>query len=315
MIHVENLTKRYGQQRAVQGLSFTVKDGEILGFLGPNGAGKSTTMNIITGYLSSSEGSVVVNGFDILENPESAKRQIGYMPEVPPLYVDMTVSEYLQFSASLKGVPRKGRNAEVQRTMELVKIGDVSNRIIKNLSKGYRQRVGFAQAMISDPPILILDEPTIGLDPQQINDFRNLLKSMGGSHTIILSSHILSEVSAVCERVLIFNRGRIVASDTPENLARGVSNRNVVLMRVKGKKTEVQKAMEQCHGILRYSILESIEAETTEMSVEGAKDSDIRVELFKTMCKANLAILLMKSADTTLEEAFLSITGDQKENA
>lgn len=315
MIHVENLTKRYGQQRAVQGLSFTVKDGEILGFLGPNGAGKSTTMNIITGYLSSSEGSVVVNGFDILENPESAKRQIGYMPEVPPLYVDMTVSEYLQFSASLKGVPRKGRNAEVQRTMELVKIGDVSNRIIKNLSKGYRQRVGFAQAMISDPPILILDEPTIGLDPQQINDFRNLLKSMGGSHTIILSSHILSEVSAVCERVLIFNRGRIVASDTPENLARGVSNRNVVLMRVKGKKTEVQKAMEQCHGILRYSILESIEPETTEMSVEGAKDSDIRVELFKTMCKANLAILLMKSADTTLEEAFLSITGDQKENA
>jgi ABC-2 type transport system ATP-binding protein len=227
----------------------------------------------------------------------------------------MTVSEYLQFSASLKGVPRKGRNAEVQRTMELVKIGDVSNRIIKNLSKGYRQRVGFAQAMISDPPILILDEPTIGLDPQQINDFRNLLKSMGGSHTIILSSHILSEVSAVCERVLIFNRGRIVASDTPENLARGVSNRNVVLMRVKGKKTEVQKAMEQCHGILRYSILESIEPETTEMSVEGAKDSDIRVELFKTMCKANLAILLMKSADTTLEEAFLSITGDQKENA
>jgi ABC-2 type transport system ATP-binding protein len=272
-------------------------------------------MNIITGYLSSNEGNVKINGFDILDNPESAKRQIGYMPEVPPLYVDMTVFEYLNFSASLKGIARKGRKAEVQRTMELVKISDVSNRLIKNLSKGYRQRVGFAQAMISDPPILILDEPTIGLDPQQINDFRGLLKSMGGSHTIILSSHILSEVSAVCERVLIFNRGRIVASDTPENLARGISNRNVVLVRVKGSKAEVQKAIEHCQGMLRYSVLESVETDTVEMSIEGAKDSDIRIELFKTMCKANLPILVMKSADTTLEEAFLSITGDQKENA
>ncbi len=313
MIHVENLTKRYGRRSAVQGLSFTVKSGEILGFLGPNGAGKSTTMNIITGYLSSSEGTVTVNGHDILENPKDAKRQIGYMPEVPPLYPEMTVQEYLRFAAALKGIPRPARDAELRRTMGMVRIEDVSGRLIKNLSKGYRQRVGFAQALLADPPILILDEPTIGLDPQQINEFRTLLKSMGGNHTVILSSHILSEVSAVCSRVLIFNRGRIVASDTPENLVRGVSDNNSMLLRVRGRESEVRKAVESCPGIRNVTILETVESGTVELSAEGRKDADIREDLFKALSKASLPILVMKPADSTLEEAFLSITGDDKE--
>jgi ABC-2 type transport system ATP-binding protein len=313
LINVENLTKRYGNRPAVQGLSFKVRDGEILGFLGPNGAGKSTTMNIITGYLSSAEGSVKVNGHDILENPEDTKRQIGYMPEVPPLYPEMTVREYLQFAAALKGLPRHRRDPEIRRTMDLVHIGDVTNRLIKNLSKGYRQRVGFAQAMLADPPILILDEPTIGLDPQQINEFRTLLKSMGGNHTIILSSHILSEVSAICERVLIFNRGRIVASDTPENLVRGISDRNSMLLRVRGKESEVRKAVEGCPGIRGITFQESVESGTVDFSAEGRKDSDIREGLFRALSKAGLPILLMKPADSTLEEAFLSITADYKE--
>lgn len=313
MIHVENLTKRYGKRAAVQGLSFTVKAGEILGFLGPNGAGKSTTMNIITGYLSSNEGTVTVNGRDILEDPRGAKRQIGYMPEVPPLYPEMTVREYLWFAAALKGVPRRARDGEIGRTMGMVRIEDVSLRLIKNLSKGYRQRVGFAQALLADPQILILDEPTIGLDPQQINEFRSLLKSLGGTHTIILSSHILSEVSAVCDRVLIFNRGRIVAADTPENLVRGVSDRNAMLLRVRGRESEVRKAVESCPGIRSVTVLEAVEAGAVELSAEGRKDADIREDLFKALSRAGLPILLMKPADSTLEEAFLSITGDDKE--
>jgi ABC-2 type transport system ATP-binding protein len=314
LIHVENLTKRYGRRAAIQGLSFTVKAGEILGFLGPNGAGKSTTMNIITGYLSSNEGTVTVNGRDILEDPEGAKRQIGYMPEVPPLYPEMTVLEYLRFAAALKALPKSARAGEILRVMGMVQIEDVSGRLIKNLSKGYRQRVGFAQALLADPPVLILDEPTIGLDPQQINEFRSLLKSLGGSHTVILSSHILSEVSAVCSRVLIFNRGRIVAGDTPENLVRGVSDRNAVLLRVRGKETEVRKAVESCPGIRGVNVLEAVEAGTVELSAEGKKDADIREDLFKALSRASLPILVMKPADTTLEEAFLSITGDDKES-
>lgn len=314
MIHVANLTKRYGKRSAVQGLSFTVKAGEILGFLGPNGAGKSTTMNIITGYLSSNEGTVTVNGRDILEDPKGTKRQIGYMPEVPPLYPELTVREYLKFAAALKGISKRTREGEIRRVMAMVQVEDVSERLIKNLSKGYRQRVGFAQALLGDPPVLILDEPTIGLDPQQINEFRSLLKSLGGTHTVILSSHILSEVSAVCSRVLIFNRGRIVAGDTPENLVRGFSDRNAMLLRVRGRESEVRKVAESCPGIRSVTFLEAVEAGTVELSAEGKKDADVREDLFRAFARVNLPILGMKPADSTLEEAFLSITGDNKES-
>lgn len=314
MIHVANLTKRYGKRSAVQGLSFTVKAGEILGFLGPNGAGKSTTMNIITGYLSSNEGTVTVNGRDILEDPKGTKRQIGYMPEVPPLYPELTVREYLKFAAALKGISKRTREGEIRRVMAMVQVEDVSARLIKNLSKGYRQRVGFAQALLGDPPVLILDEPTIGLDPQQINEFRSLLKSLGGTHTVILSSHILSEVSAVCSRVLIFNRGRIVAGDTPENLVRGFSDRNAMLLRVRGRESEVRKVAESCPGIRSVTFLEAVEAGTVELSAEGKKDADVREDLFRAFARVNLPILGMKPADSTLEEAFLSITGDNKES-
>ena len=244
MIQVEKVTKRYGQRVAVDGLDFTVNRGEILGFLGPNGAGKSTTMNIITGYLSATEGAVRIDGHDILEEPAEAKRQIGYMPEHPPLYLDMTVEDYLGFVCEIKGVPRAGRRQAMDRPMEMLQIGGVRRRLIKNLSKGYRQRVGIAQALVGAPPVLILDEPTIGLDPQQIIETRTLIRGLGREHTVILSSHILPEVQAVCDRVLIINRGRIVASDTPENLSRGIVGENRLTLRVLG-------TAEQALAILR----------------------------------------------------------------
>ncbi len=226
LIQVESVTKKYGQRIAVDHLDFLVNKGEILGFLGPNGAGKSTTMNIITGYLSATEGSVKLDGHDILEEPQEVKRHIGYMPEQPPLYVDMTVRDYLSFVADIKGVPRARRRENIEKAMERTTITDMRGRLIKNLSKGYKQRVGLSQALIGTPPVLILDEPTIGLDPQQIIETRNLIRELGKEHTIILSSHILPEVQAVCTRVLIINKGRIVASDTPENLSRGLVGDN-----------------------------------------------------------------------------------------
>ena len=221
MIEVNNLTKQYGQHKAVDNISFKVEKGEILGFLGPNGAGKSTTMNIITGYISATEGTVKVDGFDILEQPGEVKKRIGYLPELPPLYMDMTVEEYLTFVCNIKKVSVHKQKEMLGKVMNAVKITDMRKRLIKNLSKGYKQRVGLAQAMIGEPQVLILDEPTVGLDPKQIIEIRNVIKSLGKDHTIILSSHILSEVSAVCDRVLIINKGKIVAIDTPENLAKG----------------------------------------------------------------------------------------------
>ncbi|HEX7713924.1 MAG TPA: ABC transporter ATP-binding protein, partial [Bacillota bacterium] len=223
MIQVENVTKRYGQHVAVEQLNFTVNRGEILGFLGPNGAGKSTTMNIITGYISATEGTVKVDGRDILEDPQAVKEKIGYLPEFPPLYPEMTVQEYLDFVCEIKKVPETDRQENLERIVETVKIGEVKNRLIKNLSKGYKQRIGLAQALVGNPEVLILDEPTVGLDPKQIIEIRNLIKELGKEHTIILSSHILPEVSAVCERVIIINKGKIVASDTPANLAKSLA--------------------------------------------------------------------------------------------
>ena len=249
MIEVKNLTKHYGQKKAVNDLSFTVNDGEILGFLGPNGAGKSTTMNILTGYISSTEGQALINGIDILEEPTKAKKEIGYLPELPPLYLDMTVREYLNFIYDLKKckLPRK---AHLEDICALVKITDVYDRIIKNLSKGYKQRVGMAQALVGNPPILILDEPTVGLDPMQIIEIRTLIKKLGKKHTVILSSHILSEIQATCDRIIIIDHGTIVADDTTENLTKLVTNDNKLIVRIDGPKDEVEKMIKGIKGVV-----------------------------------------------------------------
>jgi len=313
LIQVENVTKKYGTRTAVDRLNFTVNRGEILGFLGPNGAGKSTTMNIITGYLSATEGSVKLDGHDILEEPQAVKRQIGYMPELPPLYLDMTVQDYLSFVCDIKEVPRARRRESMDRSMSLLKLIDVRGRLIKNLSKGYKQRVGIAQAIIGTPPVLILDEPTIGLDPQQIIETRNLIRDLGKEHTIILSSHILPEVQAVCSRVLIINRGKIVASDTPENLSRGISGDNRMTLRVAGPEKGVLETARGVANVVKAEAIGSREPQTVDLMVEAGKDTDIRRDLFAAFARANLPILMMKSMDLTLEEIFLNLITDEKE--
>ncbi len=313
MIKVENVTKRYGQRLAVDHLDFTVDRGEILGFLGPNGAGKSTTMNIITGYLSATEGSVKLDGHDILEEPHEVKKRIGYMPELPPLYMDMTVSEYLSFVCDIKAVPRGHRKDDMGRAMERARITDVRGRLVKNLSKGYKQRVGIAQAMIGSPAVLILDEPTIGLDPQQIIETRNLIRELGKEHTILLSSHILPEVQAVCSRVLIINKGRIVASDTPENLSRGLTADNRLTVRVVGKEAE---ALAVARGVAHVSSAQatgSREPGTVDILIEAHRDQDVRRAVFEAFARANMPLLQMKSMDLTLEEIFLNLITEEKE--
>jgi ABC-2 type transport system ATP-binding protein len=312
VIQVENVSKRYGQRLAVDHISFTVEKGEILGFLGPNGAGKSTTMNIITGYLSATEGSVKIGGHDILEEPMEAKRLIGYMPELPPLYLDMTVQEYLSFVCDIKGVVRQDRKANLERSMELLQITDVRRRLIKNLSKGYKQRVGVAQAMVGSPQVLILDEPTIGLDPQQIIETRNLVRLLGKEHTIILSSHILPEVQAVCSRVLIINKGRIVASDTPENLSKGVAGENRLAIRVAGPEAEVASLLRSVEGVMEVEVVSSQEPGTVELVVQASRELDLRTPIFEACARANYPIVGMKSMVLSLEEIFLNLTTEEK---
>jgi ABC-2 type transport system ATP-binding protein len=313
LIQVENVTKKYGQRVAVDRLNFTVNRGEILGFLGPNGAGKSTTMNIITGYLSATEGSVKLDGRDVLEQPKAVKKQIGYMPELPPLYMDMTVRDYLTFVCDIKGVARARRKENLERSMEMTKTSDVRKRLIKNLSKGYKQRVGIAQALIGTPPVLILDEPTIGLDPQQIIETRNLIRALGKEHTIILSSHILSEVQAVCSRVLIINKGKIVASDTAENLSRGMSGDNRLTLRVAGDEHEALAVARGVPHVVKAECIGSREPGTVDLIVEAKRDADVRRDVFLSFARGNLPLLLMKSMDLTLEEIFLHLITDESE--
>ena len=308
MIKIENLTKRYGQHVAVDNLNFTVNEGEVVGFLGPNGAGKSTTMNIITGYISATEGTVTVDGYDILDNPEEVKKRIGYMPELPPLYVDMTVKEYLDFVFEIKKANTKNKKQEMERIMELVKITDVQNRLIKNLSKGYKQRVGLAQALVGNPPVLILDEPTVGLDPKQIIEIRNLIKDLGRKHTVILSSHILPEVSAVCERVIIINKGRIVASDTPENLSKRLGESSKLSIRIAANEKQAVKVLRDVPGIKYVEAQGVKEPDTVDVWVEAEKDLDVRRPIFNALSRAGYPILQMKSMDLTLEEIFLQVT-------
>ncbi|HCS75388.1 MAG TPA: ABC transporter [Clostridiales bacterium] len=313
MIQVEQLTKRYGQHLAVDNIDFTVEDGEVLGFLGPNGAGKTTTMNILTGYISATEGRALINEIDILEQPEEAKKMIGYLPEFPPLYGDMTVNEYLDFVSDIKNVTGAERKQGMEKIMDLVKIADVRGRLIRNLSKGYRQRVGLAQALIGNPEVLILDEPTVGLDPKQIIEIRKLITTLGKDHTIILSSHILSEVSEICERVIIIDKGKIVASDTPGNLSKGLGGGSKLSLRVAGPEKPVLKLIQGLPGIHLVEFQGIREPDTVDVLVEADSNIDIRRPLFNAMSKASYPILMMKSQDMSLEDIFIQVTTDNGE--
>lgn len=313
MIEIQNLTKQYGQIKALKDISFTVNKGEILGFLGPNGAGKSTTMNIITGFIPSTQGTVKVNGFDIMESPKEVKKLIGYLPEQPPLYMDMTVSEYLNFVSELKLVERKVKKSQMDDIMELVKISDVRGRLIKNLSKGYKQRVGLAQALVGSPEVLILDEPTVGLDPKQIIEIRKLITALGKNHTIILSSHILPEVSAVCERVVIINKGEIAAVDTPENLSKGLGTASRFSMKIAGPKSSVHNLLSNVYGVKYVDINRQIEDDVYEYIIESGKETDVRKPIFFELAKMGYPIMELKSMDLTLEDIFLQITTQEKE--
>ncbi len=315
MIEATNLVKRYGPHTAVDNASFTIERGEIVGFLGPNGAGKSTTMNILSGYLSSTEGTVTVDGMNILEHPMEAKKKIGYLPENPPLYPEMTVREYLRFAGEIKKVPSEELPTRMERVMQTVGIQDVAGRLIRNLSKGYKQRVGLAQAMIGDPEILILDEPTAGLDPKQILEIRDLIISLGRDHTVILSSHILPEVSAVCRRILIINDGRIVADDTPENLAHRLLGGSHVLLRVEGPRERVEEALRAVPAVRNVEFQEPQEPGTVEAVAEAEKDRDIRRDVFRAMSGAGLPVLMMRALDMSLEEIFLHLTTKEEEAA
>lgn len=314
MIEVKNLVKRYGNHTAVDHLSFSIEKGKIYGFLGPNGAGKSTTMNMITGYIASTEGTVVIDGHDILDEPEKAKKCIGYLPEQPPLYFDMTVLEYLKFVADLKKIPRDKKASMIEEIMDLVKITDMKERLIKNLSKGYRQRVGIAQAVLGYPEVIILDEPTVGLDPKQINEIRELIKGLKKKHTVILSSHILSEVSAVCDYVLIISHGKLVASDTPENLERLAVGSNSLNLMVKGNKDEIRPALEKLDGVKDVKLDSSQEDHVYKVSLNTKENADVREDIFYSMVKADCPILEMQSKKVSLEEIFLELTESEKQD-
>ena len=310
MIEVRNLVKKYGSHMAVNHLNFTIEKGKIYGFLGPNGAGKSTTMNMITGYIASTEGEILIDGHNILEEPEEAKKKIGYLPEIPPLYVDMTVSEYLKFVAELKSIPKEKRSGNINEVMSTTKLQSVKNRLIKNLSKGYRQRVGLAQALLGYPEIIILDEPTVGLDPKQIIEIRDLIKSLGNKHTVILSSHILSEVSAVCDHVLIIDKGKLVASDTPENLSKVMAGANSLELTVKGKEEVIRKALDMVENIEELVYHQSMIKDACDFTVKIAGNQDMRENIFFALAEVKCPILKMQSSNMSLEEVFLKLTDD-----
>ena len=315
MVEVKNLTKRFGGIKAVDDITFTANDGEILGFLGPNGAGKSTTINMITGYISSTSGTVTIDGYDILENPKEAKSRIGYLPEIPPLYVDMTVRKYLEFMFDLKKVslPKVEHISEV---MKLVGLTAVQERIIKHLSKGYKQRVGFAQALLGNPPVLILDEPTVGLDPKQIIEIRNLIKSLGKKHTVIFSSHVLSEISATCDRIIVISNGKLVADAKTSELSSSISGEQKLALEIEGTQSVVLNGLKNIPGVIRVKKLRDLNESLGRYVVEYQNGIDIRREVFNAMARNNCTILDMQSGNETLEEAFLKlVTQDQTQKS
>lgn len=318
MIQVENLIKKYGQHTAVNQLSFTVEKGQIYGFLGPNGAGKSTTMNIMTGYIAANSGTVKINGYDILKEPEKAKQSIGYLPEIPPLYTDMTVREYLLFVAELKKVPKKERKGHVDEIVDKIQLGEVEKRLIRNISKGYKQRVGLAQALIGDPEVLILDEPMVGLDPKQIIEMRDLIKSLAKEHTIILSSHILSEVSAVCDHIMIISGGKLAASGSPQELQEMMHVKAEVEVVVLGTRELAEETLQNINGIESYGIEDAEEVGSVKIRVETAGDKDMRKELSLALSRKNMPILSMNRIEKSLEDIFLELTEsevDEKEES
>jgi ABC-2 type transport system ATP-binding protein len=308
LIKAENLTKRYGRHLAVDNISFSIEKGEVIGFLGPNGAGKSTAMNMMCGCLAPTEGKITINGIDIMDEPEETRKYVGYLPEQPPLYLEMTVVEYLKFVGELKSVSKQQIKKDIARIVNLVKIDDVKHRLIRNLSKGYKQRVGIAQALMGNPPILVLDEPSVGLDPKQIIEIRNLINELKKDHTLIISSHILPEISAVCDRVLIIHKGVIVASDTPDNLSKRLTGTNKVSLRVKGEETAVRSALSSLVSEKNLTIVASSEPGAVEVTMEAEGDEDIREKSFFALSENKLPLLQMRPMEMSLEDIFLNLT-------
>ncbi|CDE14661.1 aBC transporter related protein [Clostridium sp. CAG:470] len=307
MIEVKNITKKYGNFTAVDNINFKIEEGEIIGLLGPNGAGKSTTMNMITGYIEPTEGEIIVNGYDISKKPKKAKAQIGYMPEGVPLYSDLTVKEFVTYMAELKKVDRKTRKEKVEKIIEQTGLKDVEKKLTRNLSRGYKQRVSMAGALVGEPKILILDEPTVGLDPKQITEIRALIKELGKTHTVILSSHILSEVSQICNKVIIINKGKIVAIDTPENLEKKVESNNTTYVTVEDTENKMETIKEKIPEIKEIKLIKENEDGTKQYVLESEKDVDLRKIVFNEFAKENITIFEMKKADTTLEDAFMKL--------
>ena len=313
MIEVKNVTKKYGNFTAVDNISFNIEEGEIVGLLGPNGAGKSTTMNMITGFIEPTEGEIIIDGNDILKKPKKAKKQIGYMPEGVPLYNDLTVKEFVNYMADLKMVPRKEKKENIQKVLEQTNLVEVKNKLIRNLSRGYKQRVSMAGALVGNPKILILDEPTVGLDPKQITEIRALIKSLGKEHTVILSSHILSEISQICEKVIIINKGKIIAIDTPENLEEKVKDENAVTLTVEDKENKIEEVTKQIKGIKELKLIKDNEDGTKQYVIVSEEKMDIRKEIFEKYAKAHITIFELKKRETTLEDAFMKLIENKNE--
>ena len=310
MIEVKNLVKKYGDHVAVDHLSFTVEEGHIYGFLGPNGAGKSTTMNMITGYIGPTEGSIMINGHDMLENPEEAKKCIGYLPEIPPLYTDMTPLEYLRFAAELKGIEKSKREDAVKQVIKDAKLEEVADRLIKNLSKGYKQRVGLAQALLGYPEVIILDEPTVGLDPAQIIEMRELIRGLGKKHTVILSSHILSEISAVCDDVLILSHGKLVASDTTDNLGKLMEDKVTLHLTVKGDEAVIKNALDSVEGVENMEFKASEEKDCVDVIVQSNPKTEVRELIFYRLAAIQCPVYAMNQVKKSLEDVFIKLTAE-----
>lgn len=307
MIEVKNVTKSYGKAVAVDNISFTIDEGEIVGLLGPNGAGKSTTMNMITGFIEQTQGEIIVDGYDMLKKPQKAKKEIGYMPEGVPLYTDLSVREFVTYMAEIKQVDKRTRKEKVEKIIEQTGLKEVAKKLVKNLSRGYKQRVSMAGALVGDPKILILDEPTVGLDPKQITEIRNLIKELGKTHTVILSSHILSEVSQICNKVIIINKGKIVAIDTPENLENKVTNNNSVYVTIEDPENKIKVIQEKVEDIKKIELVQENEDGTKQYVIEAKGEDDLRKIIFAELAKENITVFEMKKADSTLEDAFMKL--------
>lgn len=314
MIQVENITKKYGSFTAVDNINFEIEEGEIVGFLGPNGAGKSTTMNMITGFIEPTAGKIIVDGYDISKKPRKAKKQIGYMPEGVPLYSDLTVKEFVTYMAELKGVPKKEKKDKVQKVIEETGLTEVQNKLTRNLSRGYKQRVSMAGALVSNPKVIILDEPTVGLDPKQVTEIRALIKELGKDHTVILSSHILSEVSQICNRVIIINNGKIVAIDTPENLEKKVVKDNSVYVTVEDQDNKMDTIKDKLPDVQEIKLVSENEDKTKKYMITAAADADLRKSIFEIFAKEGITIFEMKKSDATLEDAFMQLIDSQNKN-